>query len=198
MTSKFATGIALGVIGTFLAGIAIWLILTYTGAYNVAASAQHADVVRWTLDTTMHRSVANRAGEAAMPEEVSETVLAEGAKHYADSCAHCHGAPGAEPAHWSRGMRPTPPHLVEAASEWTPAEIHWIITHGIKMTGMPAFGGHHSPQEIVAMAAFVNALPGLAAGDYARLTGSASETPRGAQPATGETSPEPQRQAPLE
>lgn len=198
MKSKFATGIALGVVGTLLTCIAIWLILTYTGAYNVAASAQHADVVRWTLDTTMHRSVANRAGGAAIPEEVSETVLAEGAEHYAASCAHCHGAPGAEPAHWSRGMRPTPPHLVEAASEWTLEEIHWIITHGIKMTGMPAFGEHHPPEEIGAIAAFVNALPGLAADDYARLSGSATEPSGRVPPATGETSPEPQPQAPLE
>jgi mono/diheme cytochrome c family protein len=165
-----AIGIVGGIVGTLLVAVAIWLTVVYTGAYNVAASDQHADAVRWTLDTTMHRSVASRAGAIAMPEEPSEQLIAEGAGHYAESCAHCHGAPGAEPAEWSRGMRPEPPHLVEAASEWTPQEIHWIVTNGIKMSGMPAFGSHHSPQEIVALAAFVTALPGLAADDYAVLT----------------------------
>jgi mono/diheme cytochrome c family protein len=173
MTKKFGAGIALGIVGAILVAIAIWLAVVYTGAYNVAASDQHADAVRWTLDTAMHQSVANRAGGVELPENVTEDLLAEGARHYAESCAHCHGAPGGEPAKWSQGMRPEPPHLTEAAKEWTPEEIHWIVSNGIKMTGMPAFGGHHAPEEIVALTAFVSALPGISADDYATLTGSA-------------------------
>ena len=199
MTKKFGAGLALGIVGTILVAIAVWLTVVYTGAYNVAASDQHADAVRWTLDTTMHRSVANRAGGVELPENVSEDLLAEGAGHYAESCAHCHGAPGGEPAEWSRGMRPEPPHLVEAATEWTPEEIHWIVSNGIKMTGMPAFGGHHSPEEIVALAAFVSALPGLSADDYASLTGSPRENAEPTQtPAAGEADGEPQVEAPVE
>ncbi|WP_299843130.1 cytochrome c [uncultured Jannaschia sp.] len=199
MTKKFGAGLALGIIGTILVAIAIWLTLAYTGAYNVAASAQHADPVRWTFDTTMRRSVASRAGGVELPATVSEDVLAEGAGHYAESCAHCHGTPGGEPAEWSRGMRPEPPHLVEAATEWTPEEIYWIVENGIKMSGMPAFGGHHSSEEMVALTGFVSALPGLTADDYATLTGSADgsaeQTP---SPATGEPNGEPQPETPVE
>ncbi|NRC56399.1 c-type cytochrome [Neoaquamicrobium sediminum] len=96
-------GVVGGVVGTILLGIVVWLTIAYTGVYNVAASDQHFDAVRWTLDTTMHRSVANRAGGVDLPENVSEDLLAEGAGHYAESCAHCHGGPGQEPAGWSRG-----------------------------------------------------------------------------------------------
>ena len=126
--------------------VAVWLAVVYSGAYNVAATDRHYDVVRWSFDTTMHRSVANRADEAGLPEDAAEVLVAEGAGHYAESCVHCHGAPGREPAAWSRGMRPEPPHLVEAVSEWTTAEIGWIVTNGIKMTGMPAFGPRDSPK----------------------------------------------------
>jgi mono/diheme cytochrome c family protein len=175
MMKKFGAGLALGIVGTILVAIAVWLTVAYTGAYNVAASDQHFDPVRWTLDTTMHRSVANRANGVELPESFSEDLIAEGAQHYAESCAHCHGTPGGEPAEWSRGMRPEPPHLTEAASEWTPEEIHWIVSNGIKMTGMPAFGQHHAPEEIVALTAFVSALPGLTADDYGRLSGSAQD-----------------------
>ncbi|MCV0396415.1 MAG: cytochrome c [Rhizobiaceae bacterium] len=167
-----ATGIIGGIVGTLLVAVAVWLTIVYTGAYNVAASDQHADAVRWTLDTAMHRSVARQAGAIEMPDEPSEELIAAGARHYAESCVHCHGAPGAEPAQWSRGMRPEPPRLTEAATEWTPEEIHWIVSNGIKMTGMPAFGPHHSPQEVAALTAFVGALPGLTGEDYAALTGS--------------------------
>ncbi|OHV83970.1 cytochrome c [Ensifer sp. LCM 4579] len=173
-----------GIVGTILAGIAIWLIVVYTGAYNVAASDQHFDAVRWTFDTTLHRSVAARAGGTGLPENPPESFVAEGAGHYAESCVHCHGAPGREPDEWSRGMQPLPPHLTEAATEWTGEEIHWIVSNGIKSTGMPAYGEHHSAEEINAIATFVAALPGLTADDYARLAGAAQrhaeETPSSA------------------
>ena len=123
----------------------------------------------------MHQSVSRRADEVDLPE-ISEQLVAEGAGHYSKSCAHCHGAPGQEPAAWSRGMRPEPPHLVEAATEWTTEEIYWIAENGIKMSGMPAFGSHHGPEEIVAIAAFVSQLPGLSAEDYASLTGDGPES----------------------
>lgn len=199
MTKKFGAGLALGIVVTILAVIAVWLIVVYTGTYNVAASDQHFDAVRWTLDTTMSRSVASRAGGVELPENFSEDQVAEGARHYAESCAHCHGAPGGEPAEWSRGMRPEPPHLTEAASEWTPKEIHWIVSNGIKMTGMPAFGPHHSAEEIVALTGFVRALPGLTANDYATLTGSPQEnTEQMPSPDPSEADREPQAEAPAE
>ena len=186
MTRKFGAGLAMGIVGTILVGLAAWLMVAYTGAYNVAASDPHADVVRWTLKKTMRRSVSSRAGGVDLPKTVSEDLLAMGAGHYAEDCAHCHGAPGAEPAEWSRGMRPEPPHLMEAASEWTPEEIHWIVTHGIKMSGMPAFGTHLSPEELAALTEFVSALPGLSTDDYAKLTRSAPEGEEQAPPATAE------------
>lgn len=167
----FAVGIFGGIIITLLVGFAVWLGVAYSGAYNVAASDKHADAVRWTLETTMHRSVASRADDVELPE-ISDQLVAEGAGHYSESCAQCHGAPGKEPAGWSRGMRPEPPHLVEAATEWTTEEIYWIAENGIKMSGMPAFGSHHAPEEIAAIAAFVSELPGLSPEDYAALTDS--------------------------
>jgi len=166
-----AIGIAGGIVGTLLVGFAVWLTVAYTGVYNVAASDMHFDAVRWTFDTTMHRSVSSRADEVELPESFSEELIAEGAGYYSESCVYCHGAPGQEPTEWSRGMRPEPPHLVEAATEWTTEEIYWIAENGIKMTGMPAFGSHHGPEEIAAIAAFVSQLPGLSPEGYAALTG---------------------------
>lgn len=106
-----------------------------------------------------------------LPESFSEELIAEGAGYYSESCVYCHGAPGQEPTEWSHGMRPEPPHLVEAATEWTTEEIYWIAENGIKMTGMPAFGSYHGPEEIAAIAAFVSQLPGLSPEGYAALTG---------------------------
>lgn len=168
---SFVKGVVLGIVATLLAGIVVWLGVVYTGVYDVSAADAHADVVRWTLDRAMHRSVASRADEVELPESFSQEQIAEGAEHYARTCEHCHGAPGRDPAEWSRGMRPEPPHLVEEASEWTPEQIYWITDNGIKMTGMPAFETHFRPEEIEAITAFVSRLPGLSADEYAAMTG---------------------------
>jgi hypothetical protein len=42
----FAIGIIGGIVGTLLVAVAVWLIVFYTGAHNVAASDQHPDAVR--------------------------------------------------------------------------------------------------------------------------------------------------------
>ncbi|WP_299821787.1 cytochrome c [uncultured Jannaschia sp.] len=193
---RMITGIGLGVVGTLLVGVVVWLTVTYSGAYNVAATDPHADAVRWTLDTTMHRSVARRAGEVERPDSFSEELIAEGAGHYAGSCVHCHGAPGRDPSAWSRGMRPEPPHLVEAAAEWRPGEIHWIVENGIKMSGMPAFGEHHTLEEIAGLTAFVTRLPGMSPEDYAALTGDGAHGAEGHAHATEAEASEPAETGP--
>jgi hypothetical protein len=103
MTKQLGAGLALGAIGTLLIVVAVWLTVAYTGAYNVTASDQHADAIRWTLDTTMHRSVERRADDVDLPETFSEELVAEGAGHYAESCVYCHGAPGQNPTESGRG-----------------------------------------------------------------------------------------------
>jgi mono/diheme cytochrome c family protein len=180
-------GILIGVVATLLVAVLAWLTVVYTGAYDVAATDPHADAVRWTLDTSMHRSVATRAGDVALPDLSADALIKQGARHYGESCVHCHGAPGRDPADWSRGMRPEPPHLVEAAASWTPEQIHWIVDNGIKMSGMPAFGPTHGPEAVVAITAFVQQLPGLSAEDYATLTedGHTHDDGHGTTPAPG-------------
>jgi mono/diheme cytochrome c family protein len=163
-------GLFLGIVLTCILGAASWLAVAYGGFYNVAASEPHADAVRWTLETTMRRSVSRQAGEMRLPVSVPQEVLEEGARHYAGTCAQCHGAPGEAAEPWAEGMRPEPPALTEAAADWSPEEVAWIVENGIKMSGMPAFGTRLSREEIIAVTAFVRELPGLSAGDYAAMT----------------------------
>lgn len=163
-------GIAIGIGATLLTILAVWLLTVYTGAYNVAATDPHADIVRWTFDTTMKRSVSDRAAHFTPPEQTSEQQLREAARIYAETCAHCHGGPGKEHEHWAGNMRPQPPKLTDAAAHWEAREVFWIVKNGIKMTGMPAFSPEHDDQTIWAIAAFVKDLPGMTPEDYEAAT----------------------------
>lgn len=51
-------------------------------------------------------------------------------------------------------------------NEYSDAELYWIIKHGIKMTGMPAFGLTHSDEDLWAIVAFLRELPQVKAQEY--------------------------------
>src|SRR5262245_4431884 len=76
-----------------------------------------------------------------------------GVEHYAAHCAVCHGAPGVSRGDIARGLYPPPPDLAKTAPLYTPAELFWIVKHGIKMTGMPAWS-NHSDDELWATVGF--------------------------------------------
>ena len=42
-------------------------------------------------------------------------------------------------------------------------EVYWILEHGIKLAGMPAFGPTHGEDELWAITAFVEQLPEMSA-----------------------------------
>lgn len=154
---------------TVLLGLLLVLFVSYTGAYNVAASQDHSPFVRWVFSTTMKNSVAARAEDLDVPAEFSEAQIATGAEHYKAMCQHCHAGPGVERAEWARGLLPQPPRLVEEAAHWQPNEVFWLVKHGVRMSAMPAFGETHEDAELLDIAAFVKQLPGMTAGEYAAL-----------------------------
>ncbi len=91
-------------------------------------------------------------------------------------------------------MYPQPPDLSKVKRD--PAQTFWIIKHGIKMSGMPAWGATHDDARIWAMVAFLQQLPRLTPEQYQILTARDDEaeshdhgTMSGAEmPETGHTS----------
>lgn len=148
--------------------IVIGLAVMYSGAYNVAASTPHSELGRWMFRTTMENSVRSRA-EGLQAPAFTDAQVGEGAGHYTDMCEGCHGAPGVEPGEIAKGMRPAPPDLAKAAGDWNAPELFWIIKHGIKMTGMPAWGEVDSDDELWKVVAFVQAMPDMSAERYQTL-----------------------------
>lgn len=162
---------AASVVGTLVVLGLVLIVVVYTGAYNVAATEDHVSPVRWALNTTQHTSVDRRAVGAAAPERFTPEMIAAGASMYKGTCQHCHAGPGVERADWASGMRPRPPHLSEAAPEWELPEVFWLAKHGVKMSGMPAFGPTHQDQMLWNVAAFVKRLPAMTPEEYAAFGG---------------------------
>lgn len=151
--------------------IAAILAFIYSGIYNVAADDPHARPVRWALETTRQHSVTRRVDEVAVPGDLAaQARVAKGAASYQSMCQVCHLAPGMEATPVHRGLNPQPPRLAEEAAQMPPARLFWIVKHGFKMTGMPAWGESHSDEELWDIVAFLQKLPGMSAEEYKKLT----------------------------
>lgn len=144
-----------------VSGIYFW-----SGSYNIAATDSHFELVRLGMTTIRDRSIGLRAGEMAVHRIESATAMA-GFPPYHGLCSICHAAPGLEASPIRQGLNPKPPLLnSESVQQRSDAELFWILKHGIKMTGMPAFGPTHDDHELWQIIAFVRQLPRINEKEY--------------------------------
>lgn len=161
------------------------MLFAWSGAFNVAASSGHWAITDWFLHWTMRNSVRTHAAFGAEKEPRDDLGLVSAAGHFKNSCAVCHGAPGVPPSPVMRAATPHAPDLSINAREWTDRQLFWIIQHGVKFTGMPAWAAKERPDEIRRMVAFVRRLPRMTPAQYRSLTEEAPAAPlAGASDAT--------------
>jgi mono/diheme cytochrome c family protein len=161
------------ILGTLAVTFALVLIagavFIFSGLYDVSATAPHWRITYWIMETERAHSIeAHAAGVAVPPGLDDPTKILMGTEHFAAHCAVCHGAPGVPKGDIAHGLYPQPPNLAEAAKHYSPGELFWILKHGIKMSGMPAWNDH-SDEELWATVAFLEKLPGMSEQDYAKL-----------------------------
>lgn len=158
------------VIAALLVGIGGFV---YLGMYNIAADEKHWQLTERFLNIVRERSVTARASRISdMPELENADLISNGAGQYAEMCVECHLAPGRRESALRQGLYPIPPDLTKFDGE--PRAAFWIIKHGIKMTGMPAWGPSHDDATIWSIVAFLRKLPSLDTAAYKRMTGAAA------------------------
>jgi cytochrome c553 len=145
------------------------LLLAWSGIIPIAASSGHWAVTAWFLHFVMRQSVAFHAPEDEPPPLDDPALVHRGAGHFATGCAPCHGAPGEIRSPVVREMTPEPPYLPPKIGEWTPNELFWIVRHGVKYSGMPAWPAPEREDEVWAMTAFLTRLPELDEAGYREL-----------------------------
>ena len=175
----------LAIVGTLvvlagLTGLAL-VLMARSGSLNVAATEPFEPGAEWFLGTLTRHSIARHArqaadrGEIVPPAEATDAVVHHGASEYAEMCVTCHGAPGVERGEFGKGLKPVPPDLSRSAREMSPIEIYWVVQHGIRHTGMPAFGPTHSSDTLWAITSFVQRMRDMTPEQYRHFTGGASE-----------------------
>ena len=144
-------------------------VAVYAGLYNVAADVPHTQPVYWLFETVRDRSIASRARNIVVPNDLTEANrISRGAGQYAEMCSACHLEPGMERTEISRGLYPRAPDL-RRKTDLTAGEQFWVVKHGVKMTGMPAWGVTHEDELLWDVVAFVRKLPELTPEQYETL-----------------------------
>lgn len=161
---RFFRTVLVLIIVLFAGGLAF----IYSGRYDTSATGRDPRPVRWILETARSRSVRHHA-EGVQTPSLDKMDVGVGFRHFDEMCVLCHGAPGVEKSDVGRGLNPRPPDLAKGVKLWTPGELFWIVSHGFKMTGMPAFGPTHDEATLWAIVAFIRRLPDLTPQEYEEL-----------------------------
>jgi len=171
--SKTAKDILAGIGAVCVALAVIAILYLASGLYNVGADSEHTGLLSWALAAVRERSVDAHGDDVVVPRLDNPKMIADGASDYDEMCTGCHLAPGMAENEMRPGLNPKPPVLAKDPPD-SPAEAFWVIKHGIKMTGMPAWGVTHSDAEIWNIVAFLNRLPALSPPQYRALVASAA------------------------
>jgi len=114
--------------------------LVYVRVTGLRASAQPSAGEAALARGVRRLAIPSADARRVNPVAASDAVLAEGLAHYADHCASCHAIDGSGNTELGRGLFPEAPDMRGAPTQsMTDGELFYVIEHGIRFTGMPAW-----------------------------------------------------------
>ncbi len=136
-----ARGIVLGIVlSLVLAGVA-GAVAVVTGLIPANADATPPAWEKLIARTSLKAAILRETSRTAPnPIPVTDENLDAGIKLYGTHCAVCHGAADGKASAIAQGLYQHAPQLAKHGVENDPpAVVYWKISHGIRLTGMPAF-----------------------------------------------------------
>jgi mono/diheme cytochrome c family protein len=166
--------ILLSILGVLSLGALAVIGLLQAGVIDMAADTPHSPAVYRLIEWAREQSIVCRAADIVPPDDLSDAGrIRRGAGNYDAMCANCHLSPGIEDSEIRKGLYPTPPNLSKPTnaddSDRTDARRFWIIKHGVKASGMPAWTkGGMEDEAIWDLTAFLKIMPSLSPEEYRR------------------------------
>jgi mono/diheme cytochrome c family protein len=154
----------------FLLIVVVVVGLLAAAAISILHDGLSARATPSALETAIARSARKMAAPSAAraaknPIADSPEIERDARLHFADHCATCHGNDGSGNTQIGRGLYPKPPDLrATETQKLSDGEIFWIIENGVRLTGMPAFGGsseHGTAEDSWKLVHFIRHLPAL-------------------------------------
>jgi len=135
------------VVGVVVLGVVVYFIFEH-GYVNFGAdqtpSALESKVAMGAVDAWSDRN----AGDDKNPLQPTEVNLVQGATLYLNHCAGCHGLPSNPDSQFRRSFYPPAPGFYKEMPDMEDTSNFYVIKHGIRWTGMPAWGPTLNDQQI--------------------------------------------------
>lgn len=163
---NFIVAAAAGAASFFVGGIIVAFLVIEFGWFDISAADAHMPIVRSFVHRVMIHGVGQRAADVPVPATVPAAFVANGVCEYQQHCQMCHGGPGVARDAWANGLNPTPPYLIDSRARWTPQELYWIVSKGVKMTAMPSWKMSMSDKQIWSVVAYLENMPKIPPGAY--------------------------------
>lgn len=142
-----AAGIALGVVAFKRYNKVLGAICLLLFVYVYGMSRLHDPMLR-PLSARISQAVTQTGAEAA--------PLAKGEALYSAACARCHGEDGKGNFRWKKALKEQHKNLLESPVRMSKESIKSIVANG--RNAMPAFNEDLSPEQIEAVAEYVQAM----------------------------------------
>jgi mono/diheme cytochrome c family protein len=155
------------VVGLLAAGA--WLYVK-TGVRGFSARSEPSRVETVLANYARNTAMPFSARTLQNPVHLSPDVEREAMAHFADHCAICHANNGSGLTMFGQGMYPKPPDLrLTRTQSMTDGELFYIVENGIRMSGMPAFGGAGTVDDSWKLVHFIRHLPRLTPAEEAQM-----------------------------
>ncbi|MGA8097319.1 MAG: cytochrome c [Candidatus Cybelea sp.] len=174
-----ARGLVLGVVATLVA-LALGAYLAIVSGFVPAnADAKPSKLERWMAKRSLQATLDREARKGPNPVALTDANLIAGIRIYAANCAVCHGAADGKPSRIARGLYQSPPQLATDGVEDDPEGVtFWKVSHGIRLTGMPAFGKTLEDEELWQVTLFLKHMDALPPAPQRVWTSAKSEAAR--------------------
>ena len=119
-----------------------------TAANGFSARAEPSAMETFAARTARGLAMPANAKNRTNPVSNTQDVLAEARAHWADHCAGCHANDGSGQVEMGKRMYPPAPDMrKEPTQKMSDGELFFIIENGIRLSGMPAWGGSEAGGE---------------------------------------------------
>jgi thiosulfate dehydrogenase len=169
---KFLLGFAVAVVVVLAAGYCYVRFGFVDPRADMPVNWLESKIAMPALDAAVDR----RAGEAHNPLQPTDTNLMAGMKIYQSNCAGCHGDTQHPHTAFGESFYPRAPQFAEDAPDMPENQNFYIIQHGIRLSGMPAWKGALSEQETWQVTTFLSQmdkLPPQVAAEWKTASGGA-------------------------
>lgn len=143
-------------LGCILVPVAGFLYLRF-GYVPVAVNGPVIPFEQLLAGSAIEAKIAREAPVKAELPPSAENLIA-GAKIYREHCTECHGLPNSSPSDEANGMFPQPPQFFEHKGMGNDpvGQNYWIVTNGIRLTGMPGYKGALNNTELWQVSQFLS------------------------------------------